>query len=274
MHMSQRQIAIGRRFDEDTEGDQVVNLADVSGGLQFFQSFHIARVPLDLLVETVEVFDAPGYLRLDTEGVYLCTQNTADALDVRAPLLALQFDNGQHPVIFIRLNDLKCKILQLALDTRHTQASSQGSIDLTRLQGHSQHLLPVALVAGLAHNADRVQAIGELEEHDAGIFGHGDEHLTHGLGLLPAHCLANTGLLVLQRPARACFFALFVIFLRSTQLSYLAVSYSFSDVLLLALQNIEAGHAAHDARRRRTKHLLHALHGQHLRVDGLEYEAS
>ena len=72
------------------------------------------------------------------------------------------------------------EVFELPLDLLHAEAVRDGGVDLHRLEGLDA-LLFLALVG---HRAHVVQAVGHLDEDDADVLGHGQEHLAHVLHLL------------------------------------------------------------------------------------------
>src|SRR6266704_3710726 len=101
-----------------------------------------------------------------------------------------------------------------------------------------------------------MQAIGQLEQDDARVFGHGKKHFAYGLGLQAAQVLTHTPLLLLA----------------ATLSLHVGASQDRS-CLFLALQNIQAQHTAKDAGYRGTQDVLDPFERQAFRVDSLEEES-
>ena len=92
-------------------------------------------------------------------------------------------------LFFKRLGDLRVtdgveiferQILKLPLDALHTEAVGNGGVDLHRFE----RLLALLFRRLVLHGAHIVRAVGELDEDDADVLGHGHEHLAQVLHLL------------------------------------------------------------------------------------------
>jgi hypothetical protein len=93
-------------------------------------------------------------------------------------------------------------------------------------------------------DAHGVQAIGKLEENDAGVFRHTNKHLAHRLCLLAAQRLTNAPL-----------------FLIAFLLDLIACwRMNLRSHLLCAFQDIEPQHTAHDTRHWCTKYSFDLLY--------------
>ena len=79
-----------------------------------------------------------------------------------------------------RVEDLERQVFELPLDLPDAQPLGQRGVDLRRLAGDA-HLLVVRQRLDRAHV---VQPIGELDEHDAQVLRHRQQHLADVLGLL------------------------------------------------------------------------------------------
>src|SRR3954451_23984749 len=135
------------------------------------------------------MFDAPQYFCLQANCDHLFTQLSTDAFNIGTPLFALHLGVALNPKILVGLQNLKRQILQLTLDTRHTQPSSQRCVDIASLLCYRQHLLLVKgkerrMVQMLCYNAHCVQMVSKLEQHYTRIFHCTDKHSTYGLCLL------------------------------------------------------------------------------------------
>ena len=85
--------------------------------------------------------------------------------------------------VHLRMDVAEAQILQFPLELPDAQPVGQGRKDVQRLACD-----PFALVGRLAaQGAHVVQTIGQLDEHHARIFHHGQEHLAQGLGLGVGH---------------------------------------------------------------------------------------
>ena len=102
------------------------------------------------------------------------------APDVRLARLAARLELlGEAPVL-VGLEDLERQVLELPLDLPDTQALGQRGVDLHRLAGDALLLLG----RQRAERAHVVQPVGELDEHDADVLRHRQQHLADVLRLL------------------------------------------------------------------------------------------
>ena len=83
-------------------------------------------------------------------------------------------------VVALAVEIVERAVLQLPLYLLHTEPVGDGGVDLHRLGGLYE-LLGAALVV---HGAHIVQPVGNFDEDDADVLGHGHEHLAQVLGLL------------------------------------------------------------------------------------------
>ena len=93
-------------------------------------------------------------------------------------------DHGLDLGVPARMERLECSVLELPLDRMDTQAVRQRGVDLERLA----RLGSLLLLGQRLDRAHVVQAVGELDQHDAHVLRHRHDHLAIvlGLGLLAA----------------------------------------------------------------------------------------
>ena len=123
---------------------------------------------------------AAGDVGLDVRIVKGPAQLVDDVVDGLHPLLAAHGDAVDQVVVALRVQVAEAQVLQLPLDGVDAQAVGQGRVDLDGLLGGAHALCLVAELEG----AHVVQPVGELDDDDADVLGHGEEHLAQGLGLL------------------------------------------------------------------------------------------
>ncbi len=92
---------------------------------------------------------------------------------------------GQLAVV-LRVEVLEGEVFQLAADAAHAEAVRDGREDVEGLLRDAAALLGLEVL----ERAHVVQAVGELDEHDAHVVHHRQQHLADVLGLL---LLAATG---------------------------------------------------------------------------------
>ena len=82
-------------------------------------------------------------------------------------------------VVGFRIDILEGQVLELLLDGVDAEAVGQGRIDIQRFPGDGG----AALLRLMTEGAHVVQAVRQLDEHDADVLGHGQDHLAEGFGL-------------------------------------------------------------------------------------------
>ena len=102
------------------------------------------------------------------------------SLEVR---LALGLARGHHLFdlgVALGVQGRKAEVFELPLDLLDTEAVCQGRVDVEGLLGDGA-------LAVHRHHRDRahvVQTVGQLDQQNAPVLGHGDEHLANRGGLL------------------------------------------------------------------------------------------
>ena len=97
----------------------------------------------------------------------------------RLALLAARLDGLLHLVVGDGVNVLEGQVFELAANLAHAQAMRDGRVDF---QGLARDLhLPLGREE--LQGAHVVQAVSQLNEHDANVVHHGQHHLAHVLGL-------------------------------------------------------------------------------------------
>ncbi len=113
---------------------------------------------------------------------------TADELllelcdDLGEVLLASLAALGDHPrylVELVRLEVVEGQVLKLPLDARDAEPVRERGVDLHRLA----RLVVAPLLRQCRERPHVVQPVGELDEDDADVLGHRDEHLAQVVGL-------------------------------------------------------------------------------------------
>src|SRR5260370_7295481 len=118
MHMTQCNIAISRGINQDTESDEVVNLADICRCLEMFKILKLTGAACNFPIETISMFHTPRDFCFDSDRSHLRSQNATDAVDIRSPLLALHFDDIAYPLILLTPYTLNAQILPFPFTTR------------------------------------------------------------------------------------------------------------------------------------------------------------
>ncbi len=160
--------AVLLRVDHDPNGHQVVDVVELLA-----PDHH-------LLVDGPQVLRAPRHVRLDAHLVEALAHVHQDLLEV---LLALGRPGGDHLLdlgVALRVQRGEGQVLELPAHLLHAEAMGQRRVDVEGLLGRAP-LLP------FGHDGERahvVQPVGQLDQQDPPVVGHGDEHLADGRGLL------------------------------------------------------------------------------------------
>jgi hypothetical protein len=163
---AQRRVAVRDGLDQDADGQLIVDLVDVDAAAQ-----HLA-------IDAVDVLRPPGQVGVDAVLLQLAAQDLDHALDVLLARDAAAGDLVGDLVVLLGLEVAEGQVLELPLQLPDAQAVGQRRVDL-------HGLLRDAAALGRRTELERahvVQAVGQLDQHDADVLGHGQEHLAHVLG--------------------------------------------------------------------------------------------
>src|SRR6266550_1459109 len=103
MYVTQCNIAISRRINQNTESDEIVNFADVCRRLELFKILNLTDVVCNFSIETISMFHTSRDFCFDCDRSHFRAQDTTDAFNIRTPLLALYLDDITYPVVLLRL---------------------------------------------------------------------------------------------------------------------------------------------------------------------------
>src|SRR5262249_31984187 len=152
-------------FDDHAEGDDVVDVVERG----------IAR--LHLSPDRIEVLRAAGHVRGESLIGEARAQRLADVGDVLVALALLLLYSGRDVFELFGIDVLDREILELALERLDAEAVRERRVYVERLA--SDPLLRL-----FAHELERshvVDAIAELDEKDADVLRHRDDHLAEVL---------------------------------------------------------------------------------------------
>ena len=122
---------------------------------------------------------APVYLNVDLALLQLLLQRLRHVADHFAPVAARGLDGlGEHAVT-VRIEMLEGEVLELLVDRVQPQAVRDGRVDLERLARDAAALGRLDRV----ERAHVVQAVRELDQDDAHVARHREQHLAEILGL-------------------------------------------------------------------------------------------
>ena len=167
VHRAEGRVAVAYRVHQDADAHQVVDVVEA----------HVAGD--HLLVDGVVVLGPARHPRLDLG----LAQVGGDVLDdLLEEDIAARGPLGDQPgdlVVPLGVERREGQVLEFPLDGVHAEPVGQRREDLQRLPRLALLLLP----GQVAQRAHVVQPVGELDDQDPDVTGHGDDHLAHGLGL-------------------------------------------------------------------------------------------
>ena len=161
-------VAIGHGINNHTHGADVVNFID---GLVL--GIHLA-------VNRVNMLDARRNGVPDARFVEFFADIVLDVVQELFMPAGLLFQPLDNFLIADWVEAFEGKILQFPFDAAHAQAMGNRRINLHGFE----RLIPLLALREKLECARIVQAVGQLDENDADILGHGHEHLAQILHLL------------------------------------------------------------------------------------------
>ena len=161
-------VAVHLRVGDHAKPDRVVDLLERALGA------------LHLLVDRPQVLGATHHLAGDAVLAHLLRDQLLDRVDVLQPLGSALRDVGGELLVLARVHVLEREVLELDLDPLDPEPVREGRVDLHRL-GRDALLLLRREVAERAHV---VEAIAQLDQDDADIARHREQHLAEVLRLL------------------------------------------------------------------------------------------
>ena len=165
---AERGVAVLDRLGDHPERHEVVHLVEID------------LLPLELQVDAVEPLDAPVHLDEGNLGLEELPRNRApQLLDHPFGGLALALDPGLQCLVCRRLEVLERQFLQLVLDLGHAEPVGNRRVDVERFLRNPKPLL-------LGQERQRphvVQAVGQLDQDDADVVDHREQHLAEILRL-------------------------------------------------------------------------------------------
>ncbi len=168
MNRPQHRPTVTFLFDDDPDAHEVEDFVELLAAHDH------------LLVDAPEVLRSSLHLGLDREGLELVEQRLHDLLEVG---LALGLASGDHLLdlgVALGVQGGEAEVLELPLDLLDPEAVRERRVDVEGLLGDGA--LPVH-----GHHRDRahvVQSVGQFDQQDPPVLGHGDEHLADRRRLL------------------------------------------------------------------------------------------
>ena len=174
MHGTKRGIAITHRMSDDAQRHQVVNLGE------------LLAFALHLLIDGPIVLGATVDLKaLKTNAIELIGERLDGLGQITLANLARLGYHARDALVGIGLQVEEGQVLELPLDRAHAQAVGQRRVYVHGLA----RLKQTAVLAQGGKRAHVMQAVGELDDDDADVLGHGEEHLAQREGLLLVHAV-------------------------------------------------------------------------------------
>jgi hypothetical protein len=168
MHQPQSRVDhLPLSLQNDPEGDHVVDLIETEA-----LGFH-------LVVDRSEVLEATGDLDEEAGADQLLGENPLDLFDVSLALLVAALELALQLRRDGQMQGAKGQILELALHPVDPEPVGQGYVDVEGLLGDAVGLV----FAHVFQRAHVVEPIDELDQEDANVLGHRDQHLPEALGL-------------------------------------------------------------------------------------------
>ena len=163
-----RAVAVLDRVDQHAQRGQVEDLVE------------LLAAAAHLHVDRVEVLGPARDLGAHADLGELVLEKARGVGDVVLAVGAALRHHALDLGVLARMQGREGEVFELPLDAVDAQPMRQRRVDLERLLG----LLDLLLLAQVAERAHVVQAVGELDQDDADIFGHRHDHLAVVLGLL------------------------------------------------------------------------------------------
>ena len=164
----ERGVAVLHGVDGDADGHEVEDLVELAALLDH------------LLVDAPEVLAPAGHVGVDAQ----LAETAPDLGDDPGEVDVALGRAGAHQVVelgvALRVQRGEAEILELLLHLLHPQAVGQGGVDVEGLLRDA----PLLLGAQRGQRAHVVEPVGQLDDQDPEVLGHGHQHLAHGGGLL------------------------------------------------------------------------------------------
>ena len=167
-----RQVALGQGVDDDAKA---VDIQDIRERGLFLDH---------LVVNAVDRFFASGHIGFDTGRWQGATHGLVNAPQHFTAIAACRHHGLFEHVVAIGVDRRKAQVLQLTVERVQAQPVRDWRVNIERFASNA-----AALVR--AHGIERahvVQTVGELDQDDADIARHGQQHFSKAFGLLLRFC--------------------------------------------------------------------------------------
>src|SRR5206468_3526200 len=175
VHHAKRGVAGWDVVDDDADREDVVDL------------FEADALPAHLLRDGPQVLGAAGEVGTDAGLLELIAERLHRFVDVALADLATCRELLGDLAVVVGLEELEREVLELPLDLPNPEAVRQRRVDVHGLSRY-------ALLLFRWERRERshvVESVAELDDHDAQVVGHREEHLSDVLGLMLVARLAG-----------------------------------------------------------------------------------
>ncbi len=176
VHDAERRVAVLDLVDQNAHGADVVERVDAR------------LLAAHLVPDAVDVLGAAADFGLDAGRGKLAAQRLLHAVDVVLAVAAALVEQARDALVRLRLERAQGKILELPLQLPDAEAVGERREQVERLARRAR-----AHFAGCVFTADqeaqRLRAFGELDQDDADVLDHGQQHLAQVLRLQRARFL-------------------------------------------------------------------------------------
>ena len=168
MNHAQRFVTFALSIDQDTKRDQIIDLV-----VEQILALH-------LLVNAIKVLGPAGHLGFDPLHVEFLGDDRDDLFSVFFPVGLLLRDIALQLIVDLRVQILERQVLQLALDPGDAEPVRQRRVDIQGLLRREELLIRRHMIQG----PHVMHAVGKLDQDNAHVFAHREQHLAKVLGLL------------------------------------------------------------------------------------------
>ncbi len=167
MQRTQGEVAGGYVLDDDPKAVDVEHLRERE------------VLFVHLVVDRKDVLLAAGYRGLDSGRGQALLERLEDLVHHRAPVAAGRLDGFREDLVAERIEVRERELLQLAVEAVQAQPVGDRGVDLDRLARDA----PARLRVDRLERPHVVQPVGELDQDDAHVARHREQHLAEVLGL-------------------------------------------------------------------------------------------
>ena len=132
-----------------------------------------------LAEDAVDVLRPAAHVRGEADRLELLAEQRHDFADVALAIEPALVDEPRDPLVLVRLQRAQRQILELPLELPQSEAIRERRVDV---HDFACGFAAFRLVC-VHQEAQRLRALGELDQHDADVLDHRKQHLAKILGL-------------------------------------------------------------------------------------------